>query len=135
MSDRVCAWFAATTGPFLRHHPFYAAVLARTVPEENPAVAAMGGSADGPGFRLHVNPTFVTRRRNRKYVTGVLQHEIHHVVLGHVSDPRFLALPHPDLAEIAMEISANENIRSPLPGDPPTWQKYESLGIRPGQST
>ena len=37
--------------------------------------------------------------------------------------------------ELAMEISANEFIREPLPGHPIVWTDYRDLGIRPSQST
>ena len=37
--------------------------------------------------------------------------------------------------QVAMEISANEFIREPLPGKPPVWQDYTTFGVHSGQST
>jgi len=65
----------------------------------------------------------------------VLLHEVHHVVLGHLTYPAFRRVDQPRLMELAMEISANEFIREVLPGDPPRWQLYQRFGIGTGQST
>ena len=65
---------------------------------------------------------------------GVLLHEVHHVVLGHLTHPRFHGVCDVELMDLAVEMSANEYIEEPLP-NPITWHPYASLGLRAGQST
>lgn len=130
-------WFTAyATGPeFLPAYPYYAAVLARMQAVSDPAIPVMAVSAHGRHVWLHVNTDYFTKPANLKFVKGVLLHEVHHVVLGHLSDPAYDAPAHPDLMELAMEVSANEYIREPLPGDPPVWMKFKQYGLAAGQST
>ncbi len=121
---------------FARQYPYYAAILTRLDPIDDPGVPVMGVSAFGRRFYLHVNVDYFTRPpENARFLAGVLQHEVHHIVLGHLADPRFQDPAHPDLMELAMEMAANEHIVAPLPGNPVHWQTYASLGIRSGQST
>ncbi|MFO0818375.1 MAG: VWA-like domain-containing protein [Pirellulales bacterium] len=121
---------------FARQYPYYAAVLTRLDPIDDPGVPVMGVSAYGPRFYLHVNIDYFTRPAdNARFLAGVLQHEVHHIVLGHLADPRFLDPAHPDLMELAMEMAANEHIVAPLPATPVRWGDYMSYGIRGGQST
>lgn len=121
---------------FVRQYPYYAAVLTRLDPIDDPGVPVMGVSAHGRRFYLHVNVDYFLRPpENARFLGGVLQHEVHHVVLGHLADPRFEDPAHPDLMELAMEMSANEHIIAPLPGQPIRWEAYVSLGARLGQST
>ena len=60
-------------------------------------------------------------------------HQVHHVDLGHLSRPRLRAAAHRDLMELAMEMSANEFIREPLPGKPIVWNDFQRFGIQPDQ--
>jgi predicted metal-dependent peptidase len=135
MSEAMRSWLRQFVGegPFLTKYRYYAAVLARMDPVEDPAVEVMAVSARGGHFYLHVNVDFFIG--NLQYLKGVLLHEVHHVVLGHLSDPKFRGAAHPDLMELAMEISANEFVREPLPGSPPRWKNYQAFGIQEGQST
>jgi predicted metal-dependent peptidase len=118
---------------FVSKYRYYASVLARLDPVEDPHVEVMAVSARGFDFYLHVNIDFFVQQP--QLLKGVLLHEVHHVVLGHLGNPKFRDAEHRDLMELAMEISANEYISEPLPGNPPVWQHYRSLGIGSGQST
>src|SRR5262245_48389074 len=130
-------WFTGyVTGPdFLPVYPYYAAVLARMQAVDDPRIPVMAVSAHGKHVWLHVNTTYFTKPANIPFIRGVLLHEVHHVVLGHLADPQYDSPNHPDLMELAMEVSANEYIKEPLPGDPPVWTKFKQFGLGPGQST
>lgn len=117
---------------FLEKYPFYAAILGRMDPVADPSVKRMAVSLHGGRFYLHVNiDSFVAEPQ---YLLGVLLHEVHHVVLGHLCHPRFAEVEEPEIMDLAIEMSANEYIEEPLP-DPITWQPYSSMGLRAGQST
>jgi predicted metal-dependent peptidase len=64
----------------------------------------------------------------------VLLHEVHHVVLGHLTHPKFAECEEPELMDLAIEMSANEYIEEELP-PAITWRAYASVGMRAGQST
>ena len=117
---------------FLERYPYYAAVLARVDVVVDPTVSSMGVSLHGRRFYLHVNPDYFVAAP--RYLRGILLHEVHHIVLGHLTNPRLHDVSHDDLMEIAKEVSANEYIEEPLP-DPITWQAFERYGLRRGQST
>jgi predicted metal-dependent peptidase len=135
MTDQMRDWLCRFVNEpaFVSKYRYYAAILARLDPVEDPYVDVMAVSAHGPRFYLHVNIDFFVR--TPQYLKGVLLHEVHHVVLGHLSHPKFRRPAHPDLMELAMEIAANEYISELLPGQPPVWQHYRHLGIGAGQST
>jgi predicted metal-dependent peptidase len=117
---------------FLSRYPYYAAVLARMIPVADPSVARMAVSLVEGRFYLHVNvDAFVSEPR---YLRGVLLHEVHHVVLGHLAHPKFGGATEPELMDLALEMSANEHVEEPLP-DPIVWQAFAAAGIRAGQST
>lgn len=118
---------------FVRKYPYYAGVLSRLELLEDPAVDVMGVSAHGRRLYLHVNLAFF--QRAPESLTGVLLHEVHHVVLGHVTAGKFQDAAHPDLLQLAMEMSANEFIREPLPGAPVVWNDFREYGINARQST
>ena len=122
---------------FLARYPYYAHVVAALECVIDPSVPAMGVSLHGvPGrggrYYLHVHVDALLREP--RYLRGILLHEIHHVVLGHLAHPKFFGAAQPDLMHIAMETSANEHIDEPLPA-PVLWQHFERLGLRAGQST
>ena len=117
---------------FLARYPYYAAVLARLDVVVDPTVSSMGVSLHGRRFYLHVNVDYFTRAP--MFLRGILLHEVHHIVLGHLTNPRLHDVTEHDLMEIAKEVSANEYIEEPLP-DPITWQAFERYGLRRGQST
>jgi predicted metal-dependent peptidase len=117
---------------FLARYPYYAAVLARVDVVVDPTISSMGVSLHGRRFYLHVNVDYFTR--SPMFLRGILLHEVHHIVLGHLTNPRLNSATQDDLMEIAKEVSANEHIEEPLP-DPILWQAFERYGLRRGQST
>jgi predicted metal-dependent peptidase len=117
---------------FLTRYPYYVAILAQMRPVADPSVARMAVSLFDGAFYLHVNvDAFVAEPQ---YLRGILLHEVHHVVLGHLAHPKFAEPAEPELMDLALEMSANEHIEEPLP-DPITWRAYAAIGIRAGQST
>jgi predicted metal-dependent peptidase len=128
------AWLDAfrSAPPFLERYPFYAAILGRMDPVADPSVKRMAVSLHGGRFYLHINvDAFIDEPQ---YLIGVLLHEVHHVVLGHLSHPKFASAEEPPLMDLAIEMSANEYIEEPLP-DPITFRQYAALGMVAGQST
>jgi predicted metal-dependent peptidase len=125
-------------GGFLARYPYYAHVLASLEPVLDPSVELVGvslaPSSDGARARyfLHVNVEGL--RRVPQFLRGLLLHEVHHVVLGHLAHPRFASPERPELMQMAMETTANEHIEEPLPA-PILWQHFERFGLRAGQST
>lgn len=117
---------------FLAAYPYYAAILAKLTPVADPSVSRMAVSLHDGRYYLHVNvDSFMAEPR---FLRGVLLHEVHHVVLGHLTHPKFADVAHPEVMELAVEMSANEYIEEPLP-PAVTWRAYASFGIRAGQST
>jgi predicted metal-dependent peptidase len=117
---------------FFSRYPYYASVLSRFDPlhDDNIAIAAV--SARGARFYLHVNAGYF--QANPQFIRGVLLHEVHHVVLGHLSHPKFRGVAHPDLMLLAKEMSANDFIQEALPPGV-TWQTFPQLETYEGEST
>jgi predicted metal-dependent peptidase len=123
---------------FLQCHPHYAGVLARMDPIATNAVKVMAVCLrrwDDPssGFQLLVNRHYF--EDHPEYQTGVLLHEIQHVLLGHLTMVKFHCVTRPQVMELAMEISANEFVREPLPEHGVDIKLFSQHGIKPGQST
>jgi predicted metal-dependent peptidase len=117
---------------FLAKYPYYVAILAKMTPVVDPSVTRMAVSLHGGRFYLHINvDAFLDEPQ---YLLGVLLHEVHHVVLGHLTHPKFETASEPELMDLAIEMSANEYIEEPLP-NPIVWRTYAAAGIRAGQST
>src|SRR6201996_5710116 len=117
---------------FLEAYPYYAAILAKLTPVAGPSVPRMAVSVHEGRFYLHLNvDAFMAEPQ---FLRGVLLHEVHHVVLGHLTHPKFADVEEPELMELAVEMSANEYIEEPLP-PAITCRAYSAVGIRPGQST
>ena len=128
------AWldgFLRDTG-FLEAYPYYAAILGKISPVSDPSVGRMAVSLHDGRFFLHLNvDSFL---KEPQFIRGVLLHEVHHVVLGHLTHPKFTEVEEPELMDLAVEMSANEFIEEPLP-PAITCRAYSAVGIRPGQST
>jgi len=117
---------------FLEAYPYYAAILAKITPVADPSVRRMAISLHDGRLYLHVNvESFMAEPQ---FLRGVLLHEVHHVVLGHLTHPKFASAAEPELMDLAVEMSANEYIEEPLP-PAVTCRAYSAVGIRPGQST
>ncbi len=128
---------------FFARYPYYAYVLAQLEPVLDPSVELVGvslastssleGSAPSRArYYLHVNVEGI--RRAPQFLRGLLLHEVHHIVLGHLAHPRFFAAERPELMQVAQETTANEHVEEPLPS-PMLWQHFERFGFRRGQST
>jgi hypothetical protein len=124
---------------FLQCYPHYAGVLARLIPIATDSVKVMAvclrrWDDSGSTVQLLVNLDFF--EKNPQFWTGVLLHEIQHVLLGHLTETKFHAVNDPLAMELAAEISANEYIKEPLPGDVIlNVETFSRFGITPGQST
>ncbi|WP_394827892.1 VWA-like domain-containing protein [Pendulispora albinea] len=117
---------------FLEAYPYYASILAKITPVADPSVQRMAISLYDGRLYLHVNvESFMAEPQ---FLRGVLLHEVHHVVLGHLTHPKFVDVEEPELMDLAVEMSANEYIEEPLP-PAVTCRAYSAVGIRPGQST
>src|SRR4051794_34795914 len=69
-------------------YPFHVAVLERLRLSPEPRVGTMGVTVAGGGVLLLYNPEF-TLRLLADELLGVLVHEVHHVVFGHLlADPK-----------------------------------------------
>jgi predicted metal-dependent peptidase len=134
MVTKIHDWFTGFVNgaEFVEKYPYYAAILAKLSPVADPSVKRMAVSLHDGRFFLHVNvDSFLSEPQ---YLRGILLHEVHHVVLGHLTHPKFAEPAEPELMDIAVVISANEHVEEPLP-NPITWRGYSAFGIRPGQST
>ena len=115
---------------FLAAHPYYAAVLARLDALEDAKVTRIALGRGEQRIYLCV-PTAPLDPETEK---ALLMHAVHHVVMGHLSHPKFASPAHPELMQLAMEIAANEFIPWVLPCGP-VWKDFESIGMRARQST
>src|SRR4051794_8256034 len=93
---------------FLERYPFYAAILGRMDPVADSSVKRMAVSLHGGRFYLHINVDAFLHEP--QFLLGVLLHEVHHLVLGHLSHPKFADPCEPEPMELALEMSANEYI-------------------------
>jgi predicted metal-dependent peptidase len=94
-------------------YPFHAAVLERFKVVARPEVGTMAVTVAGDEILLLHNPAFVLDTAADS-LAGVLLHEIHHVVLGHLlADPA----DYPDVwaRTVAEEVTVNEFVALPLP--------------------
>lgn len=130
LRDWLTAYLRETS--FVSVYPYYVSVLSRLSPVVDPSVEVMAVSLYGGRYYLHVNVDYFANYP--QYLRGLLLHEVHHIVLGHLSHPKFFDVAYPDILEIAQEVSANEFIQEALP-DPITWREFARFGLRPRQST
>ncbi len=117
---------------FLQSYPFYAGVLAQLEFVSTDQVPIMGVRWTGASHQLLVHEPFFDQ--HPRFRAGVLLHEVHHLVLGHLARRCYFDVQRPDLMQLAMEVSANEYIAEPLPS-PIVWQQYQRQGLAPHQST
>lgn len=133
------AWFAQLLerSQFLRRYPAYAGLLATCVPVATDRVPLMAigrhWRTDGTSeLRLFVNRAAI--EANPEHFAGVLQHELHHALYGHLDRADLHRVGSADVMELAMETTANEHIAEPAPPGF-EWQDFAHLGLRAGQST
>ncbi len=113
-------------------YPFHTAVIARMNVLVDPSIDTLGVSMDGARLLLHVNEPWVECHAD--VFLGLLLHEVHHVVLGHLVDERLRDVDAPELMDLCLECAANEHIEEPLP-NPIRWQSFERYGFRARQSS
>lgn len=117
---------------FVEKYPFHTSVISRMRPLVDPTIETMGVSMDQGSLLLHVNERWADAHADM--FVGLLLHEVHHVVLGHLVDARLREVDAPDLMDIALECAANEHIVELLP-NPILWQHFERAGFRANQSS
>jgi predicted metal-dependent peptidase len=112
-------------------YPFHLALLGRMRVQDRPpgsGVDTMAVAVEGEEVVLFHNPEWVLSITVPQLV-GVLLHEVHHVVFGHLT---MSAEDHPNQAAltVAQEVTANEFIHEPLPGNPVLLADYPALPPR-----
>lgn len=117
---------------------FHAKILQRLILEPRWDIDTMGVMAEKNTVLLAFNPDFV-RSLPLPELTGLLLHQVHHVLLGHTtSDPA--AYPDRWALLVAQEVTVNEFVHEPMPaggiyldqfpGLPPmesTMKRYDQL--------
>ena len=98
----------------------------------DPTIDTMGVSIEGRELLLHVNERWL--EAHAEHTLGLLLHEVHHVVLGHLVDARLREVDAPELMDVCLECAANEHVVEPLP-NPIRWQAFERFGFRANQSS
>ena len=109
----------------VQKYPFHVATLERFTIRCRPDVATMAVTVAGDDVLLLYNPDFVLEI-SADELGGVLLHEVHHVVFGHVvADPA----DYPDhwARTISEEVTVNEFVTEPLPGSPICLEQYPGL--------
>jgi predicted metal-dependent peptidase len=111
--------------------PFHARVLEKFRLVASPAVETMGVTATTGGVLLLYNPGFVLGL-TADVLGGVMLHEVHHVVLGHLG---FKPADFPDTWAfiVACEVSVNEFVTLPLPDGVIRLEQFP--GLPPMEST
>lgn len=116
------------------NYPFHARILERFALRCRTNITTMAVTVTGDNVLLLYNPDFVCDIHMEE-VGGVLLHEVHHVVFGHIlADPA----DYPDhwARTVAEEVTVNEFVKEPLPGEPillgqfPELPKMESTDQR-----
>lgn len=135
---------ARAMGILLRSHPFHGHIASgwRARPESPDqrelSVGTMGVCWACGGVQLIWNPEFVNKISDLE-LAGVLLHEVHHVVMRHPflfpnrQSPDFDAYA----ALVAEEVTVNEFVSLPLPGDPFRLQQFMAKhpSLKPFEST
>jgi predicted metal-dependent peptidase len=135
---------ARAMGILLRSHPFHGHIASgwRARPESPDqrelSVGTMGVCWACGGVQLIWNPEFVNKISDLE-LAGVLLHEVHHVVMRHPflfpdrQSPDFDAYA----ALVAEEVTVNEFVSLPLPGDPFRLEQFTAKhpSLKPFEST
>jgi predicted metal-dependent peptidase len=128
---RAAGMLAMAEQRMLQTYPFHARFIARWQRQATTLVATMAVTVRDGNILLLYNPVFVISCSFAE-LTGVLHHEVNHLLFGHVFlDPNQFA-DHRALT-IAEEVTANEFIHEPLPGDPLLLAQYP--GLLPNEDT
>jgi predicted metal-dependent peptidase len=105
----------------VRDYPFHAHLLSTARFQEEPAVRTMGVTVRHGQIRFLYAPEFVCKCTFDE-LAGMLHHLVNHVLFEHVfAEPA--DFPDAQARLIAEEVTANEWVREPLPGNPPWFTK------------
>ena len=110
---------------FLSIYPLLGALTASWNVAEDASIKTMAVAADDPGIKLLFNSAFVLSLTPAELV-GVLHHEARHCVFGHIfMDPAEF----PDECALinAQEVTVNEDLPEPLPGNPIVLKQFPKL--------
>ncbi len=122
----------AAIDELLCDRPLFWVLLSATSIRRDDRIPTMAvGMTEEGRIVLFYNRAFVLRI-SRDHCKGVLVHEINHVLLGHLGGPPAPREENPAAWNAACEVTANEFVPYPLPGNAVT---LELLGLPPGQST
>lgn len=104
-------------------YPFHCHFLATWRVQATTGVATVAVTVRQAAIHLLYHPAFVAAC-SLPELEGILHHEINHLLFGHVwEDPRQFA--DPDAWVTATEITANEFVPEPLPGQPLTLERFQ----------
>ena len=106
-------------------YPLHGAILAGWNPIEDSNISTMCVGVEGISVRLRFNSKFVNKLELEELI-GVLVHETNHVLGEHIW-MRPTEYPDDTALTIACEVTANEFIREPLPGNPITLKRCPRL--------
>ncbi len=108
-----------------KEHPFHANMLSPESLICDPGVKTMGVTICNGRIQYPYVPEFVLRCSYDELI-GVFQHEINHLLFGHVvASPE--DYPDSEARIIAEEVTVNEWVVAPLPGRPLTLDQFPSL--------
>ena len=109
----------------VKEHPFHAHLLSPDSLVCDPGVKTMGVTICNGRIQFPYAPEFVLRCSYDELI-AMFQHEINHLLFGHIlADPE--EYPNSDARIIAEEVTVNEWVVAPLPGQPLTLDQFPAL--------
>lgn len=106
-------------------YPFHANLVTLGRFSADATVETMGVTVCGTKLQFLFSPTFVCQC-NFDELVGLLHHEVNHIIFGHLlADPSRYS--DTSARTIAEEVTANEWIGEPLPGQPLTLKQFPEL--------
>jgi predicted metal-dependent peptidase len=109
-------------------YPFHVAILSRLRVTAEAGIGTMAVAQEGEDVLLFHEPEFVLGITIPE-LGGVLLHEVHHILFGHLTMSK-KEYPNPAALIVAQEVTANEFISEPLPGEPVLLSHYPQLPPR-----
>ncbi|MBI4586917.1 MAG: hypothetical protein HY717_23135 [Planctomycetes bacterium] len=125
LSARALGLLQEAAARLVSRYPFHAGILCRGQFDEEPLISTMGITVREGALIFLYNAVFIAACRLDE-VVGILHHEVNHILFDHISaDPR--QYPDRQARLIAEEVTVNEWVPEPLPGDPITLAQYPEL--------
>lgn len=106
-------------------YPYHAKILERFTVQHRSDTQTMAVAANGDGVMLYFNAEFVLGLSIDELI-GVLLHEVHHVLFGHILMD-LSAFDDLWAFIVAAEVTVNEFVNEPLPGTPITLDQFPDL--------